>query len=135
MFCVFADIKLNSLLCLPLPLILPPLPIHPPTTTAQQLHDELVFEVSTSHLAPVLTLIRRVMEGTAAVWGIQLPMPVKIGVGPSWGQLSRHEAAAATQTTRRTQQQQQPSEQRQVQQPQAQEQPQEQPQAQQQQQE
>jgi DNA polymerase theta len=53
-----------------------------------QIHDELLFEVSASHLTPVAALVRRVMEGTAAVWGIQLPLPVKLSAGPSWGQLA-----------------------------------------------
>lgn len=58
-----------------------------------QVHDELLFEVSSSHLSRVAALVRRVMEGAAAVWGIQLPLPVKVSVGPSWGQLVRYEAA------------------------------------------
>jgi DNA polymerase I-like protein with 3'-5' exonuclease and polymerase domains len=56
-----------------------------------QVHDELLFEVSSSQLTSVAALVRRVMEGTAAVWGIQLPLPVKVSVGPSWGQLTRYE--------------------------------------------
>jgi DNA polymerase theta len=55
-----------------------------------QVHDELLFEVSSSQLACVAAVVRRVMEGTAAVWGIQLPLPVKVSVGPSWGQLTRY---------------------------------------------
>ena len=56
-----------------------------------QLHDELVFEVSSSHLPRIAAMVKRDMEGVAGVWGIQLPMSVKLSVGPSWGQLTRYE--------------------------------------------
>lgn len=62
-----------------------------------QVHDELFFEVSSSHLARVAALVRQVMEGVAGVWGLQLPMPVKVRVGPSWGHLELFEPPATQQ--------------------------------------
>jgi DNA polymerase-1 len=62
-----------------------------------QVHDELLFEVSSSHLPRVAALVRQVMEGVADVWDIQLPMPVKVRVGPSWGQLELFEPPATQQ--------------------------------------
>lgn len=52
------------------------------------MHDELVFEVSSSHLVQVAILVRQVMEGVAGVWGLAVPLPVKVSVGPSWGQMA-----------------------------------------------
>jgi DNA polymerase theta len=57
-----------------------------------QIHDELLFDVSASHLRPIAALVHSVMEGTAAVWGMQLPLPVKLSTGPSWGQLAPYAA-------------------------------------------
>lgn len=62
-----------------------------------QVHDELLFEVSSSHLARVAALVRQVMEGVAGVWGLQLLMPVKVRVGPSWGHLELFEPPATQQ--------------------------------------
>jgi hypothetical protein len=76
-----------------------------PHHTRTQVHDELVFEVSATHQARIEALVRRVMEGTAQVWGITLPMPVKISVGHSWGQLTQQQPGppAAAQEERQAQ--------------------------------
>jgi DNA polymerase I-like protein with 3'-5' exonuclease and polymerase domains len=50
-------------------------------------HDELVFEVEEAALPAAAALIRRVMEGAAGAWRLSVSLPVKLRVGPSWGQL------------------------------------------------
>lgn len=64
-----------------------------------QVHDELLFEVSAGAVDEVCSLVRRVMEGARQAWGLSVALPVKLGVGPSWGQLQefdeRKKAAAA----------------------------------------
>jgi len=52
-----------------------------------QVHDELLFEVSVDLLAEGARLIRGVMEAASQVWGLRVLLPVKLSVGPSWGQL------------------------------------------------
>lgn len=66
-----------------------------------QVHDELLFEVSEVQLPQVAALVRAVMEGAAGVWGVRVPLPVKLSVGPSWGQLQAYDydAAACTPVT------------------------------------
>lgn len=54
---------------------------------ALQIHDELLFEVSESCLPAAALLVRNVMESAAEVWGLSVPLPVKLSVGPSWGEL------------------------------------------------
>lgn len=65
------------------------------------MHDELLFEVSEAQLPQVAALVRAVMEGAAGVWGVRVPLPVKLSVGPSWGQLQAYDddAAACTPVT------------------------------------
>ena len=48
-------------------------------------HDDLVLEVRQEQLAQVAELVKREMEGS---WPLRVPIPVKLSVGPSWGQLS-----------------------------------------------
>ncbi|XP_039301076.1 DNA polymerase theta [Nilaparvata lugens] len=50
-----------------------------------QLHDELIYEVPENHLEDAVTIIRTEMENTKT---LSVPLPVKIKVGPSWGQLA-----------------------------------------------
>eukprot|EP00878_Enallax_costatus_P017338 GHUV01018210.1.p1 GENE.GHUV01018210.1~~GHUV01018210.1.p1 ORF type:complete len:407 (+),score=127.89 GHUV01018210.1:1266-2486(+) len=52
-----------------------------------QVHDELLFEVSERHLAAAAACVRRVMEAASQTWGLKVRLPVKLSVGPSWGQL------------------------------------------------
>eukprot|EP00879_Flechtneria_rotunda_P026930 GHRR01028777.1.p1 GENE.GHRR01028777.1~~GHRR01028777.1.p1 ORF type:complete len:224 (+),score=77.45 GHRR01028777.1:916-1587(+) len=60
-----------------------------------QVHDELLFEVSASHIAPVAQLVRHVMESAATTWGLRVHLPVKLAMGPSWGQLKEYNEQAA----------------------------------------
>jgi DNA polymerase I-like protein with 3'-5' exonuclease and polymerase domains len=56
-----------------------------------QVHDELIFEVRQSHLLQAAALVRRVMEGQAALWGLRVALPVRLQQGPSWGELAEYE--------------------------------------------
>lgn len=55
-----------------------------------QVHDELLFEVEGSHVPSAAALVRTVMEDAAVVWGLRVALPVKVSVGPSWGQLREY---------------------------------------------
>lgn len=65
-----------------------------------QIHDELLFEVKETHVHQAAAVVRRVMEGQAANWGLRAPLPVRIQQGPSWGELQEYQepptAPAAT---------------------------------------
>lgn len=63
-----------------------------------QVHDELLFEVCEASLPQAAALVRDVMEGAAGVWGVRVPLPVKLSVGPSWGQLQEYDGDGATGT-------------------------------------
>ncbi len=56
-----------------------------------QIHDELVFEVRSDALHESAALIRHEMESASLHWGLRVPLPVQIRVGPSWGQLEAYE--------------------------------------------
>lgn len=47
-------------------------------------HDELVFEVAASRASELAAAVRSVME---RVVRLHVPMPVKVSVGPSWGEM------------------------------------------------
>lgn len=51
---------------------------------ALQVHDELLFEVKSSVLQQACSLIKNCMENAVA---LSVPFPVKLRVGPSWGEL------------------------------------------------
>ena len=51
-----------------------------------QVHDELVFEVPPSELAPISALVKREMEGAAS---LSVPLVVDIGVGDNWLETKR----------------------------------------------
>jgi DNA polymerase-1 len=53
----------------------------PPVRMIMQVHDELVFEVAESALAPVGERIRKEMESAAE---LKVPLAVDIGVGSNW---------------------------------------------------
>lgn len=55
-----------------------------------QVHDELLFEVEGSNVPAAAALVRSVMEDAAEVWGLRVALPVKVSVGPSWGQLREY---------------------------------------------
>jgi DNA polymerase I-like protein with 3'-5' exonuclease and polymerase domains len=63
----------------------------PRSLSLVQVHDELLFEVSEAQLPHVAALVRAVMEGAAGIWGVRVPLPVKLSVGPSWGQLQAYD--------------------------------------------
>jgi hypothetical protein len=66
----------------------------PPRAT--QIHDELLFEVSAPHLHTVAAMVQRAMEGCREVWGLRLPLTVKMKAGPSWGQCTPYEVPEGT---------------------------------------
>ena len=51
---------------------------------AVQVHDELLFEVKSSVLQQACSLIKSCMENAVT---LSVPFPVKLRVGPSWGEL------------------------------------------------
>lgn len=53
-----------------------------------QIHDELLLEVEKEALQEAAALVKECMEGAAE---LSVPMPVKLHVGPSWGQLQRYQ--------------------------------------------
>jgi DNA polymerase-1 len=48
------------------------------------IHDELLFEVPFEELAELQSKIRQIMESCVR---LDVPLPVKIRAGPSWGSL------------------------------------------------
>jgi DNA polymerase I-like protein with 3'-5' exonuclease and polymerase domains len=54
-------------------------------TPVLQVHDELIFEVEESRAVEAANLVRRCMEGAAAVLHVKLE--VRLQTGPSWGEL------------------------------------------------
>jgi DNA polymerase nu len=55
-----------------------------PCPAPAQIHDELLFEVRSSHVPQVAALVRRVLERSAQ---LAVPLPVKLHSGPSWGEM------------------------------------------------
>ena len=49
-----------------------------------QLHDELYYEVVAPDVVPVAKIVKECMEN---VTKLRVPFPVKIRIGPSWGDL------------------------------------------------
>ena len=54
-----------------------------------QLHDELIYEVNSSDVKQVAKIVRTNMEHAMK---LNVVMPVKICVGPSWGKLKEIES-------------------------------------------
>ncbi|KZC14173.1 DNA polymerase theta [Dufourea novaeangliae] len=52
-----------------------------------QLHDELLYEVNINDLRQVATIVKESME---QVCQLAVPLPVKLKVGPAWGDLSEY---------------------------------------------
>ncbi|XP_054015016.1 DNA polymerase theta [Hylaeus anthracinus] len=52
-----------------------------------QLHDELLYEVNINDLKEVATIVKESMEH---VCQLAVPLPVKLRVGPAWGDLSEY---------------------------------------------
>lgn len=53
-----------------------------------QLHDELLYEVNLTDLKEIAAIIRESMEN---VGQLTVPLPVKIRVGPAWGDLTDYQ--------------------------------------------
>ena len=53
-----------------------------------QIHDELLLEVEREALPEAAALVKECMEGAVE---LTVPMPVKLHVGPSWGQLQPYQ--------------------------------------------
>ncbi|ELT96621.1 hypothetical protein CAPTEDRAFT_226809 [Capitella teleta] len=53
-----------------------------------QLHDELIYEVNAQHVSQVATVVKDAME-TALTLDVKLP--VKVKVGPSWGNMNDYQ--------------------------------------------
>ncbi|KAL6260260.1 hypothetical protein P5V15_007793 [Pogonomyrmex californicus] len=53
-----------------------------------QLHDELLYEVNLADLKEVAAIIK---ESTENVCQLTVPLPVKVRVGPAWGELSDYQ--------------------------------------------
>ena len=53
-----------------------------------QIHDELLLEVEKEALPEAAALVKDCMEGAVK---LSVPMPVKLHVGPSWGQLQPYQ--------------------------------------------
>ena len=63
---------------------------------AAQIHDELLFLVRTARLPEVARLVRDVMQGSSSavgLWDLSVALPVKMQVGPSWGELNEYDVA------------------------------------------
>ena len=61
-----------------------------------QVHDEIVFLVRETHLPAAAKLVRDTMQGAAEVpgmWSLPVTLPVKLQVGPSWGELTEYTLA------------------------------------------
>ena len=52
------------------------------------MHDELLLEVDAAAVRQVAQIVRECMEGAVS---LRVPFPVKIKVGPSWGELQPFE--------------------------------------------
>ncbi|KAG7210234.1 hypothetical protein KM043_011783 [Ampulex compressa] len=53
-----------------------------------QLHDEFLYEVNMSDIQQVLIIVKESME---QVCQLEVPLPVKIRIGPAWGDLTEYE--------------------------------------------
>jgi DNA polymerase I-like protein with 3'-5' exonuclease and polymerase domains len=60
---------------------------------AAQVHDELLFLVHEQHLGRAAVVIRDAMQAAAeapGLWCLSVPLPVKVQVGRSWGELEEY---------------------------------------------
>jgi DNA polymerase I-like protein with 3'-5' exonuclease and polymerase domains len=58
-----------------------------------QIHDELLFLVRAVRLPHIAAVIKETMQSAAAapgLWNLLVAMPVKLQVGPSWGELAEY---------------------------------------------
>ena len=52
-----------------------------------QVHDELVFEVDEADAADAVRAIRPMMARAGEAFGLRVPTPARVCVGPDWGSL------------------------------------------------
>jgi DNA polymerase I-like protein with 3'-5' exonuclease and polymerase domains len=52
-----------------------------------QMHDELVFEVDEADAADAVRAIRPMMARAGEAFGLRVPTPARVCVGPDWGSL------------------------------------------------
>lgn len=60
-----------------------------------QIHDELLFLVRDGALPRAAAVIREAMQSVTnahGLWTLSVAMPVKVQVGPSWGELQEYTA-------------------------------------------
>lgn len=60
-----------------------------------QIHDELLFLVREDALPRATAVIRGAMQSVTNaddLWTLSVSMPVKVQVGPSWGELEEYTA-------------------------------------------
>jgi len=50
-----------------------------------QLHDELIYEVNSTHVSDVASIIKRCMELATQ---LSVKLPVKLKAGPAWGTMT-----------------------------------------------
>jgi DNA polymerase I-like protein with 3'-5' exonuclease and polymerase domains len=52
-----------------------------------QVHDELLFEVRVTKVSELACILRAELEGAAEAWRLKVKLPVKLQIGPNWGEL------------------------------------------------
>ena len=57
-----------------------------------QMHDELLYEVNAADLQRVSRIVQEAMEDSC---NLSVPLPVKIKIGQSWGELEEHQFKAS----------------------------------------
>lgn len=62
-----------------------------PVDLVAQIHDELLFECDERLVPQACATIRHVMEDA---WALEVPLTVRICVGPSWGVMAEHTVGA-----------------------------------------
>jgi DNA polymerase-1 len=55
--------------------------LSPATELLLQVHDELLFELPVSELAPVSARVKEIMEGAT---NLSVPLVVELKAGPNW---------------------------------------------------
>lgn len=63
-----------------------------------QIHDELLFLVRKECLEKAVHVIRSTLEAAVqgdGMWCLTVPLPVKVSVGPSWGDLQEYNPSSA----------------------------------------
>jgi len=61
-----------------------------PARIILQVHDEVLLEVRDDHVEPICALVS---EAVASVAKLDIPLPVRVSIGPTWGSLRPHAGA------------------------------------------